>query len=207
MSKPKLSYFDAPVSRGEECRLALHIAGVDFEDHRIQRKEWPALKPKMPFGTVPVLELPGHPPIGQCNAILTYIGRQYGLHPTDAFEAARHEAVMCHVEDLRGKVSPTIRISDEAEKKKAREDLVASYLPAWAASVERQIESGPFFAGEKLHVVDLKLYAAVHWFSEGKVDYIPATIFADAPKLNRLHDSVRDDPRVRAWYAKAKAGG
>ena len=33
MSKPKLSYFDAPVSRGEECRLALHAANVDFEDN------------------------------------------------------------------------------------------------------------------------------------------------------------------------------
>lgn len=35
MSKPKLTYFDAPASRGEECRLALHIAGVPFEDNRI----------------------------------------------------------------------------------------------------------------------------------------------------------------------------
>ena len=35
MSKPKLIYFDAPVSRGEECRLALHLAGIDFEDVRI----------------------------------------------------------------------------------------------------------------------------------------------------------------------------
>lgn len=26
MGKPKLIYFDAPVSRGEECRLALHLA-------------------------------------------------------------------------------------------------------------------------------------------------------------------------------------
>jgi hypothetical protein len=34
MNKPKLIYFDAPVSRGEECRLALHLAGIDFEDDR-----------------------------------------------------------------------------------------------------------------------------------------------------------------------------
>ena len=38
MSKPKLTYFDAPVSRGEECRLALHLAGIDFEDVRIKRR-------------------------------------------------------------------------------------------------------------------------------------------------------------------------
>ena len=42
MAKPRLIYFDAPVSRGEECRLALHLAGVDFEDVRIKFDAWPA---------------------------------------------------------------------------------------------------------------------------------------------------------------------
>jgi len=203
MNKPKLLYFDAPVSRGEECRLALHIAGVDFEDVRIQRQDWPAIKPKMPFGSVPVLEIEGRPALAQSNAILTFVGRQHGLHPTDLFEAARHEAVMAHVEDLRTNVSPTIRIADESEKRKAREALVESYLPNWADKTERQLGTGPFFAGEKLHVVDIKLHMAVRWFSGGKVDYIPATIFAGYPKLNRLHDAVRDDARVKAWYARS----
>ena len=203
MNKPKLLYFDAPVSRGEECRLALHIAGVDFEDVRIQRQDWPAIKPKMPFGSVPVLEIEGRPALAQSNAILTFVGRQHGLHPTDLFEAARHEAVMAHVEDLRTNVSPTIRIADESEKRKAREALVESYLPNWADKAERQLGTGPFFAGEKLHVVDIKLHMAVRWFSGGKVDYIPATIFAGYPKLNRLHDAVRDDARVKAWYARS----
>jgi len=100
-------------------------------------------------------------------------------------------------------VSPTIRIADESEKRKAREALVESYLPNWADKAERQLGTGPFFAGEKLHVVDIKLHMAVRWFSGGKVDYIPATIFAGYPKLNRLHDAVRDDARVNAWYSKS----
>ena len=58
MSKPRLIYFDAPVSRGEECRLALHLAGIDFEDVRIKFADWPALKERMPYGSLPVLELP-----------------------------------------------------------------------------------------------------------------------------------------------------
>jgi prostaglandin-H2 D-isomerase / glutathione transferase len=203
MTKPKLTYFDAPVSRGEECRLALHIAGVDFDDVRIKREDWAALKPTTPFGSVPVLELPGRPALAQSNAILVLIGRQHGLHPEDAFEAARHEAVMCFVEELRAKVSPTIRIADEAEKKKAREELALSYLPTWGEKAERQIGDGPFFGGAKLHVVDLKLYMTVRWFAGGKVDHIPATIFAGFPKLTRVHDAVRDDARVKAWYAKS----
>ncbi len=203
MNKPKLLYFDAPVSRGEECRLALHIAGVDFEDVRIQRQNWPAMKPATPFGSVPVLEIPGRPPLAQSNAILTLVGRQHGLHPADPFEAAQHEAMMAYVEDLRANVSPTIRIANEDEKRKARQALAETYLPNWAERVEKQIGSGPFFAGDRIHVVDIKLHMAVRWFNGGKVDYIPATIFAIYPKLNRLHDAVRDHERVKAWYAKS----
>jgi len=201
MSKPRLVYFDAPVSRGEECRLALHLAGIDFEDVRVNPADWPAMKPQTPYGGLPVLELPGHPPLAQSNAILVLIGRRHGLHPTDDFEAARHEGMMQHVEDLRGAVSPTLRLGD-AEKKAAREALVAGFLPRWAEAAERNIGSGPFFGGEKIHVVDLKLHMAVRWFIGGKVDHIPATIFAGHPKLMRVHDAVRDHARVKSWYAR-----
>jgi len=57
MNKPKLTYFDAPVSRGEECRLALHLADIDFEDVRINAAAWPAMKEQTPYGGLPVLEL------------------------------------------------------------------------------------------------------------------------------------------------------
>jgi len=200
MSKPRLIYFDAPVSRGEECRLALHLAGIDFDDVRIKPADWPALKDGTPYGSLPVLELPGSPALGHSNAILVLIGRRHGLHPADDFEAARHEGMMQHVEDLRAHVSPTLRMG-EAEKKAAREALVAGYLPAWAGAAERNI-AGPFFGGEKINVVDLKIHMAVRWFSGGKLDHVPATIFADFPKLMGVHDAVRDHAGVRAWYAK-----
>ncbi len=201
MSKPKLIYFDAPVSRGEECRLALHLAGVDFEDVRIKPADWPAIKDQMPYGSVPVLELPGGPALAHSNAILVLIGRRYGLHPADDVEAARHEGMMQHVEDLRGVVSPTLRMA-EGEKKAAREALVAGYLPAWARAAERNITAVPFFGGEKIHVVDLKIYMAVRWFNGGKVDHIPATIFAGYPRLVGVHDAVRDHAGVKAWLAR-----
>src|SRR3954452_10506784 len=170
MDKPKLIYFDAPVSRGEECRLALHLAGIDFEDVRINFDAWPARKQEMPYGAVPVLEWPGHSPLAHSNAILVLIGRRHGLHPSDDFEAARHEGMMEHVEDLRAVVGPTLRMAD-AEKKTAREAIVAGFLPAWASATEKNITGEPFFAGAKVSVVDLKLYMAVRWFIGGKVDH------------------------------------
>jgi glutathione S-transferase len=203
MTKPRLFYFDAPVSRGEECRLALHVAGVDFEDVRLKRDEWAARKPTTPFGAVPVLELPGRAPLAQTNAILVYVGRTAGLHPKDDFEAARHEAMMQHVEDLRVAISPSMRMSDEAEKKKARGALAETTIPEWAARAERQIGDGPFFAGAAIHVVDFKIHMLVRWLSGGALDHIPKTVFSPFPKLVRAHDAVRDDARVKAWYAKA----
>lgn len=201
-TRPKLTYFDAPVSRGEECRLALHLAGVDFEDVRINPADWPQRKATMPFGVVPTFELPGKPVLAESNAILVYIGRRWGLHPEDLFEAARHEMMMSHVEALRAAVGPTLRLPED-EKRRVREALVAGFLPAWGAATERQLTSdGPFFGGAKLHVVDLKLHMAYRWLAGGKVDHIPATIFADCPKLARVHDAVRDHAGVKAWYAR-----
>jgi len=202
MSKPRLTYFDAPASRGEECRLALHLAGVPFEDVRIKRDAWAALKPTTPYGSMPLLDLPGKPTLAHSNAILGYIGRTYDLHPTDAVEAARHEGLMEYVEDLRHKLSPTIRM-EAPERQRVREQLAAEYLPTWGANVERQLGDGPFVAGAKLHVVDIKLYIVVRWLTSGIVDHIPATIFDAYPKLMRVHDAVRDHAGVKAWYARS----
>lgn len=202
MSKPKLTYFDMPMSRGEECRLALHVAGVDFEDHRIAREAWAQLKPTTPYGSMPLFELPGQPVIAQSNAILVLIGRRYGLHPKDDVEAARHEGVMSYVEELRNYVSVTMRMEDAAERKRAREVLATTYLPGWGANVEKQIGGGPFFGGAAINVVDFKLHMIVRWFRSGSLDHIPRTIFEDYPKLNRLHDATLEHPRVKDWNAK-----
>ncbi len=203
MTKPRLIYFDLSGSRGEECRLALHAAAIDFEDVRIPRAEWPALKPKTPFGSMPVLEWPGKPPLAHSNAILTLIGRRHGMHPTDDFEACRHEGLMAYCEELRHHVAPTLRISDEAQKKTVREDLAKNYLPTWGANVERQLGDGPFVAGHQLHVADIKLYVVTRWFVSGTLDHIPKTVFDHCPKLMRLYHAVGEHPSVKSWQAKS----
>jgi glutathione S-transferase len=202
MTKPRLTYFDMPASRGEECRLAFTIAGVDFDDRRIARDEWPALKPTTPFGSLPFLEVEGHPPIAQSNAILAYIGRRYGAHPSDPVEAARHEAVMAHVEDLRATLAAGGRNADEATKKHAREHMASTSIPAWAGYVERQIGDGPFYAGDRPQVVDVKLYMGMRAFRRGVMDYIPTTVFDAFPKLIRLYDAVEAWPAVKAFIAR-----
>jgi glutathione S-transferase len=201
MTNYKLSYFDAPVSRGEECRLALHIAGVDFEDNRIKSEDWAQLKAWAPFGALPVLEMAGKPPLAQSNAILAYVGRMYGLHPKDPWEAARHEAILAAVEELRAAIAPSGKIADPAEKKKAREDLASGLLKVWGASIEKQIQ-GPFVGGAQLQVADLKLFVISTSFRRGAIDHIPADVFTEFKKLDALFDAVTQHPKVAEWRAR-----
>lgn len=200
MSKPKLTYFDFSGGRGEDCRLALHIAGVDFEDHRIKGATWKELKADTPYGSLPVLQVPNKGPLAQSNTILKYIGIRHDLHPEDQFEAARHESFMNAVEDLRSKITPILRV--EEDRQKVREEFAADYLQAWGRHMEAQIgDEGPFIAGEKLHVADIKLHGVMTWFAKGGVDHIGPDVFEAFPKMNRVFNAVKQHPKVIDWYA------
>jgi len=201
MAPYKLTYFDAATSRGEECRLALHLAGLSFEDERLNRDQWIARRASTPFGALPVLTVDGRQ-LAQSNAILRFIGSQHGLHPAEPFEAALHESVMGAVEDLRTRMAPILRIKDEAEKKRARQEAAAGYLQEWGAALERQIGAGPYLAGAKPCVADVKLFVAVGAYLKGTVDYIPTDVFRAFPKLLRLVEAVKQHPKVVEWYAQ-----
>lgn len=203
MTSLRLTYFDAAMSRGEECRLALFLAGAEFEDHRIQRAEWAALKAATPFGSLPTLEQPGKPVVSQSNAILGYVGRRYGLLPTDDWEAMRLESLMSAVEDLRHAVSKTFGIADAAELQRLRAQLVEGPLRTWAVNMEKQIQ-GPFAGGEQISVADVKLFVVMGWFKKGVLDHIPADVLEPFPKLEHLFASVKAHPKIVEWYARVR---
>ncbi|OSP56298.1 glutathione S-transferase family protein [Pseudoruegeria sp. SK021] len=201
MTTLKVTYFDFTGSRGEEVRLALALTGQSFDDHRITRDAFAAMKPDLPYGALPVLEVEGHGIFAQTNAILRLIGRMHGLYPEDPFAAARHDAVMDAVEDLRHRISPTMRISDPAARATARQQLARDYLTPWGQFIERQIGDGPFIGGATIGVADLKLFMADRWISSGALDDIPVDLFDDCPRLKALATGVGAHPAIQAWLA------
>jgi len=190
-----LIYFDFEASRGLECRLALSVAGVEFEDRRIQRAEWPALKPTLPYGALPVLEQDGRL-VAQSNAILRYVGAQHGLLPSDPWVVAEHDAVLQSVEDLRYKL-PGFGLSDD-EKKTKRAEFAAGWLAQWAQTLDARIQ-GPFLEGDTLHVADIKLYTILRAFMNGIYDHLPASLFDAYPKVQALYAAVDAHPGIRRW--------
>lgn len=188
-----LTYFNFEGSRGLECRLALTVAGVPFEDIRLDRPQWMERKATMPFGAMPVLEEDGRK-LAQSNAILAYVGRTHGLHPADAWAAAEHEAIMQSVEDLRHKMPSRTDMSDD-EKRIAREEFAAGWLTIWANTVSARVQ-GPFLEGAAIHVADIKLAVILKAFLAGMYDHIPPSTFDAWPKLVALTAAVNAHPAI-----------
>jgi glutathione S-transferase len=200
---PKLTYFDNPSSRGEECRLAFAVAGVEFEDNRIASSAWPSLKPNTPFGALPILEVEGKPAVSQTNAILAYVGRKYDLLPGDEWEALRLQSLMEAAEELRHTISKTFGIKDADELKRRRAELTEGPIRSWGASMERQIV-GPFAAGDQISVADVKLFVVLGWLKKGALDHVPPDVLDHLPKLQALFEKVKNHPKVVAWYSQPR---
>ncbi len=198
MSQLKVTYFDFPGSRGEECRLALCLAGVDFEDERLKRADWTERKSTTPFGKVPTLAQAGRPALSEVNAILGYIGRHHGLYPKDAWDAARCDMLLSAGEDLRGRLAATLRIEDESARREARLQLAQGLLPEWGAAVEAQL-AGPYAFGESPTVADIKLFVIYNWIASGIIDHIPSDVLAPFEKLTGIYQRVSKLPAIAAF--------
>ncbi len=208
MPRLELTYFDMHGGRGEPARLALHIGGVPFEDRRVPFAEWPALKPKTPFGAIPVLKVDGQE-LAQSNAINRYVGRLTGLYPDDPLQAAFCDEVMDAVEDISVEVIRTFSITDEAEKKKQRQALAEGPLRFSLERLQRRLEArgGEWFADGRLTVADLKVFLWIRHLKSGQLDYLP-TDLPDrvAPLLVKHFERVRAHPKVKAYYAGVQGG-
>jgi glutathione S-transferase len=196
-----LNYFDFDGSRGEVARLAMHVAGVAFEDRRIPRKEWPTLRDTAPFQSLPTLEVDGQV-IAQSNTINRYVGKLAGLYPKDDWQAALVDEVMDAVEDITTRIGTTFTLEGDA-KKKAREALAEGSLLRFLQQLEARLKrgGGEWFVEKRLTVADLKCYLWVRWLKSGALDHIPADIVdKNAPLLARHMERVKNHPKISAYY-------
>lgn len=203
MSKLKLTYFDFNGGRGEPIRLALVLGGVAFEDERITFEQWPALKPKMPFQALPVLEVDGQT-LSQSNAITRYVGRLADLYPTDPWQAALCDEVMDSLEDIGQRLFSTIPMDNEDEKRRVREALASGPIPMHLARLNSclQARGGNYFADNRLTIADLKVFVWVKQLRSGMLDYIPVGLVDQfAPLLAKQCEQLGQQDEIRAYYA------
>lgn len=207
MPKLKLTYFDFDGGRGEPARLALSIAGIDFEDRRVPSDAWPRLKSQMPYGALPVLEADGRE-LTQSNAINRYVGKLANLYPTDPWQAALCDEVMDAVEDIGQQIVATFPMKDAAEKKAARERLAAGPITLYLSRLHTQLQQrgGEYFADGRRTVADLRVFVWIRHLRSGALDHVPTDLAERVgPSLVRHAERLSADPSISAYYARRRS--
>ena len=206
MAKLKLTYFDFDGGRGEPARLALHIGGIAFEDHRIAGKNWPAFRDRTPFLAMPTLEVDGQV-VSQSNSINRYVGKLTGLYPKDDWQAFLCDEVMDAAEDISTRIAQTFDLPEDA-KKKAREELAAGHITRYLEQFQARLKAagGEYFADQRLTVADLKVFMLIRWLRSGVLDYIPKDLVDTVAPLQVKHfERVASHPKVAEYYQRRKA--
>lgn len=206
MPKLKLTYFDFHGGRAEPVRLALHIGGVAFEDHRFTSAEFADVRKSTPFGQVPTLMVDGVQ-VTQCDSILRYAGKLAGLYPTDAYQALLCDEVMYVVEEASVKIGPSFRMTGDAQRE-ARAALVNGSMPVYLGWLQSQLQAhgGEYFADNRLTVADLKVFVDVRTLNSGRLDHVPADLVEKAaPALNAHMRRIAQNPAVAQYYASFSA--
>ncbi len=202
MDALKLTYFDFPGGRAEPARLALHLGGIPFEDHRFPFADFAEVRKTTPLRQVPTLHINGVQ-ITQSDAITRYAGRLAGLYPDDALQALLCDEVMGALEDINVKIGATFGLTGEALES-ARKALVAGPLPLYLTWLETQLEQhgGAYFADQRLTVADLKAFVVLRWLVSGKLDHLPTDLLDRlAPKLATYVKRIAALPAIAGYYA------
>jgi prostaglandin-H2 D-isomerase / glutathione transferase len=202
MSVLKLTYFDFDGGRGEPARLALSIGGIPFEDRRVSLDAWAALKPQMPFGALPVLEVDGQV-LTQSNTINRFVGRLTDLYPSDPWQSLLCDEVMDAVEDITQQIVATFPIRDPAQKKAARERLASGSIPVYLSRLHTQLmgRGGEYFADDDLTMADLRVFAWIRHLRSGALDHIPVDLVEKVgPSLIGHAERVGAHPAISAYY-------
>lgn len=200
MSTYKLSYFNLR-GRGELIRLVFAAAGVAYEDVRVTRDEWPALKPNTPFGQIPILEIDGKT-FCQSNAIARYLARKFKLAGKTDLEELQVDMIIDCFEDIAKPVLAARFESDETRKATLQKKLSEEQLPTFLENLEKILKSNNggdgFFVGNELTWADLAFLAVYGWIKLSGNE----SLIDKHSKLKALKDRVEAVPKIAAWIAK-----
>ncbi|XP_050413655.1 probable glutathione S-transferase 6 [Patella vulgata] len=154
----KLVYFDAR-GKAELSRLCFAAAGVKFEDERVTREEWPALKPAMPFGQLPVLDINGKL-FGQSSAIEKYLAREFALYGKTSLEALEIDEIIGLGRDYADLVIAWYKESDETKKAQLGTKLLQENLPKFLKALESKLTNNVrgYLVGNQMTLADLAIY-------------------------------------------------
>ncbi len=191
MNRPRLTYFEMR-GRAEAIRLLLHATQTAFKDHRVVAEdEWGELKPKLPFGGLPIYETDGVL-VCESHTILRYLGRRLTPAMGDDLGFAEldsaHDAIAEAQEDL-WRFNWVENYYDHLES--YAKDTLHSRLTHLESWLGRRRGGSPEWFGSEFSHVDCVAFCFLD-----EVDAFFPVVLAGFEKLSCLRSRVASLPGV-----------
>lgn len=196
MPSYKLTYFNGK-GRGECARLLFAAAGVKFEDDRIEFANWPALKPKTPLGSLPVLYVDDKV-VATSQAINRYLAREFNLYGQNNEENACVDMVFEVSLELFTDMIGVAFEKDEKVKEEKSKKLFGENAPKIFGYLEKKLGSNTFFVGSTMTLADIFFFVTMEMLFKGSDDCLDKF-----PKLKDLKERVAATDKIAA-YLKAR---
>ncbi|KAJ2617473.1 hypothetical protein H4S08_000315 [Coemansia sp. RSA 1365] len=212
-SKPSyvFRYFNL-IGRAESSRLLLAAGNVDWvEEH----PEWPQDKEKQPFGRLPVLiekstdgsELV----LSESFTIERYLGRIFGLLPTDPKASALQEQISDRQSDIIAACASLPKFTLEKDKEMCKAEIVDLLTRIVKSHMEILSANSckTHLFGDKLSYADITLYAfykIMGMYIECIWEGISAIIKAKVtPEILSLLASIEAEPLLASHLSKCES--
>ncbi|XP_073978703.1 glutathione S-transferase-like isoform X2 [Rhodnius prolixus] len=192
----KLTYFNVK-GVGEPIRMILSYAGKKFEDVRIEKDEWLQLKPKTPFGKLPILEIDGKV-LHQSAAICRYLGEEFGLGGSSKWENLQINMIADTIQDIKNIMSHFYRQLDAEAREKKRPELLNETIPFYLERLDSIIKNnGGYFVNNKLTWVDFYFAG----FSETMESMLNAKVCEKYPHILQHRNNLKNIPEIKKWIS------
>ncbi len=219
LPKLKLLYFDIH-GLAARIRLACRYAGLPLEDVRFgSREEFTAMKASgaLPFGQVPLLLVRDsrsneETALAQSAAILRYVCRLGGLHPSEALRAALVDSALDAESDafaayraVKYRERSGLSHIDEVTLASATSALNADVVPRHLAQLEALLEksgSGWVAGTEGPSAADFAWGTQLRELREGKLVWLDPALVTRRPRCAAFLDKFLALPQVAAYYAE-----
>lgn len=222
--KIRLYYLDKRV-KGECVRLALVVAGIDFEDVRCSYEQVHEMRAsgKLPFSQVPALQIGNDddaPLYAQSQALLRWAGRKGGLYPEEhqlRIDAVTDVIVELYTEIIKvgyGSVMtrhpitgrPMVQLSPNQRMEVAR-NCGEVLFPVRFQQLNRLVlpssttGKSMYFCGDEMTIADLSFYVLASAILDGawSGNGVGPEVLNGCSKLTNIAALVGEHPRVAAW--------
>lgn len=190
-----------PQGRAEMTRLCLAIGDIPFENEIITKEEFPQVREKLPYKSLPTLTVDGTT-LAQSYAILRYCGKLAGIYPKDELEAFKADEISETVQDLM--VCVFRYMGPDAEKlRESRVQFVEKEMPRYLGAIEKRITAwneGPYVLGNDISIADLALFVLCQYIDRGIWDHVPTDSFHQYARIHSIYNTVAEHPKVVQWY-------